>query len=302
MSGTTKGSSPRRRGRSQSRDNSKRRTHSNARSSTGGSHAHKSTGSKNNTWNSAQLNDLFKSVIKGAATTVGAKFTSGLGSSSPGEEKAPSGNVGEFDLYLFAQTWAPRFCCTNNDKCKDQDKAGVDDLTVHGLWPAYEAPNASGRTYPAFCIIGSARKFSTTDKLASHEFIKHGSCTKMSFDEYMSESLKLEETEGINNMRDYLNSNAGEIVSITDIFEEAGGPERIAIQATPYCQLQELTTCWKKAVDGTVGEQIDCPSHVLGSSRNSAVLNKCTKVSLEASNDSMSCSFISKELLKIMKS
>jgi ribonuclease I len=265
----------------------------------GGHHQHK----ERQSGSSSQLNSILKSLIKGAAITAGAKFTSGLGSSGgKGEDKTPSGAIGEFDLYLFAQTWAPRFCCTNGDKCKSQDKVGVDDLTIHGLWPAYsEGRGKDGRTYPAFCNMGQTRKFSTSDKLAAHEYVKHGSCTSMTFDEYVEEGVRVEEDGASSVMRDFLNSRAGEVVNIDDIFEEAGGNKRVVVQATQYCQLQELTTCWRKAADGTVGEQMDCPAHVLGSGRNSAVLNNCTKISLEASNEAMKCAFISKELLKILK-
>ncbi len=44
-----------------------------------------------------------------------AQFTSGLGSNNNKDDKAQAGSSkpGEFELYLFAQSWAPRFCCTN---------------------------------------------------------------------------------------------------------------------------------------------------------------------------------------------
>ena len=65
--------------------------------------------------------------------------------------------VGSFELYLLALSWAPRFCCTNAKQCKNEAMDGVDDFSTHGLWPAYDAPAAkgsargAGRTYPAFC-------------------------------------------------------------------------------------------------------------------------------------------------------
>lgn len=258
--------------------------------------------SSNVTGRDSQLSDLFTSLVTGAAATAAAKFTSGLGAGGKKEDKTPSGTAGEFDLYLFAQTWAPRFCCTNSEKCKQQDKDGVDDLTVHGLWPAYHQPKGKEeRTYPAFCELGKDRKFSTKDKLAAHEFIKHGTCTNMSFDEYVGEGARVEEVDAMSGLRDFLNSKAGDLVSVADIFAEAGGNKMVAIQATQHCQLMELTTCWAKAPDGAVGEQVECPAHVLGSGRNSALLNKCTKLSLDASSDAMQCAFISKEMLKAMK-
>lgn len=301
--GKTRSSSPRKPRRSNSHNHFKsdsKHTHSGGHTNKGNhENQQRSSHSSSSGGSSGQLNDLFKSMIRGAATSAAAQFTSGLGSDDD-KDKTPSGTSGAFDLYLFAQTWAPRFCCTNESKCKQQGKDGVDDLTVHGLWPAYSGPQgADNRTYPAYCI--SNPKFSTSDKLAHHEYLKHGTCSNLSFDQYVNEESRLEDTDNINSLRDFLNSNAGEVVSISDIFDQAGGNNRVAIQASQYCQLQELTTCWAKAADGSVGEQIDCPTHVLGSGRNSAMLNKCSKLSLDTSDDGLKCAFISKELLKILK-
>lgn len=82
------------------------------------------------------------------------------------------------------------------------------------------------------------------------------------------------------------------------LIEAIGGKEKVAIMADKSCRLTEITTCWSKTRDGTVGQQVDCPQHVLGSSRNSAVKKGCMQLFLDAAG---SCTNISDELVRIMK-
>jgi len=236
--------------------------------------------------------------VRGAATTAGASFTSSLGVGGK-EDEGPSGVSGQFDIYLFAMVWAPRFCCTNNKQCTEQSKDGLDDLATHGLWPAFTSAREGGRTYPAFC--NSTSKFSSNNRLALHEWKKHGTCSGLSPDAYFKEESKIEESGTLSQLRDFLNENAGSTVSLESVVNEAGGAKKIGVMSSNYCQLQEVTTCWKKNNDGSVGPQQDCPNHLLSSSRNSAVLNGCSKLFLDSA-EGEKCAFISKELLKTLKS
>ena len=130
-----------------------------------------SSGGNNSNSKSKTPQDLgaFKSLIQGFASTAGAKFSSSLGSNTEADRsQAGLTTPGKFDLYLFAQSWAPRFCCTNNKQCKKEGMENTDDLLPHGknikhnfskiddnnllgLWPAYFESDKSGRTYPAYC-------------------------------------------------------------------------------------------------------------------------------------------------------
>ena len=38
---------------------------------------------------------------------------------------------------------------------------------------------------------------------------------------------------------------------------------RVALSADKHCRLAEVTSCWRKQPDGSVGEQCDCPPHVM---------------------------------------
>ncbi len=91
------------------------------------------------------------------------------------------------------------------------------------------------------------------------------------------------------------------MVVINDIFQLVGGNKKVAIMSNKYCQLQEITTCFSKNKDGTINEQIDCPKHVLVSSRNSAVMHHgCKQLALD-SIEADKCRYITKELLNSLK-
>ena len=253
--------------------------------------------SQNNNAKISPVSDAFQSFLRGAANSAGAQFTSRLGSSS--DERNPHGNPGEFDLYLFAQSWAPRFCCTNKGQCKAENMSDIDDLSIHGLWPAYSTANKVGRTYPEFC----QSRFVPDIKLVgrrNHEWNKHGTCTVLNPTKYFEIESKIAEKDSVLAVRDLLNDTAGDSVAVDDLVQELGGPKKVAVMSNKFCQLEEITTCWAKTSDGSVGDQVDCPDHVLGSSRNSAVLQKCKSLALDQSGEK--CAFITKEVLKILKS
>jgi ribonuclease T2 len=252
---------------------------------------------KNNN-DKSTLEELLKNILQGAGNILGIESISNIGQPSKEEHTVSSDIAGDFEIYLFAQVWAPRFCCTKQKQCKEEQNKN--DLTVHGLWPAYQSPRQAGLTYPSYCNNYVATK--SKDKLAIHEWKKHGTCTSLTFDQYITESIKIEsDDENINSLRDYLNDNAGGTVKIDDIFQYVGGNKKIAVMSNKYCQLQEITTCFSKNQDGTIDKQIDCPKHVLASSRNSAVLNGCKQLALD-SIEANKCRYITKELLNKLKS
>ena len=104
----------------------------------------------------------------------------------------------------------------------------------------------------------------------------------------------------MDHIRNLLNSYAGDHIDTSEIVDAAKGNKRIAIMSNKYCQLQEVTTCFEKNSDNTVGNMIDCPTHVLSSNRNSAILQGCYKLALDTSED-QKCAFITKEVLSKLK-
>lgn len=189
---------------------------------------HQSSSSKRSGHKEGGDHHKLNSMVSGFARTAAAKFTSGLGLGDNQEDKQQAGSTkpGEFDIYLFAQSWAPRFCCTNEKQCKKEGMLGSDDLSPHGLWPAFHGPDKNGRTYPAFCRDDNCKE----NNRVSHEWTKHGTCTLLDKNSYFEEEEKLnEKNENILKLSDLLNSLAGERISVTAIHEEAGGNNYICI-------------------------------------------------------------------------
>lgn len=95
----------------------------------------------------------------------------------------------EWSYFVFAQQWPPA-ACLNVPHGKCSIPKGVDDWTVHGLWPT------SDKGYPSFCnnswpfnpqslkSILEAMEVkwpnifagSSTTKFWRHEWLKHGTC------------------------------------------------------------------------------------------------------------------------------
>jgi ribonuclease I len=169
-----------------------------------------------------------------------------------------------------------------------------DDLYPHGLWPAYAKITA----YPNNC---PTLMDSTTKKLTprqKHEYEKHGSCSHLTIDAYFQQEAIVMKKNNILTLRDLLQRSAGNMILQHKLLAYSGN-KKIAILTSKECQLMEITTCFEKKADYTVGDQIDCPAYIMNGSRNSAMKFNCNQIFLDKSNSI--CSVISKELLKAMK-
>ena len=205
----------------------------------------------------------------------------GRGPRGDGVETAP----GDFDIYLLAQSWAPKFCCTNAKKCTAVPWAfSAKHLTLHGLWPGFLEPR-DGATYPSSCAakfklltdqmprdyIDVAPSFTRWDPqrhiaivgdLAKHEYKKHGSCSGLPPAQYFDEALRaMRELPGDRGTPEMLTRNVGGTVDAAALRGEYR--KRVALSADKHCRLAEVTSCWRKQPDGSVGEQCDCPPHVM---------------------------------------
>lgn len=175
------------------------------------------------------------------------------------------------------------------------------ELSVHGLWPAYTTPDRNDRTYPAFCNKAkSSDADSENSHRMKHEWSKHGTCTRLSKDVYFSEETRAATAPQLVASKRLLEGAAGSAVDRNDLLDAFGGDEMVALMADKKCRLTEITTCWAKGSgsNDAVGRQVACPPHVLGSGRNSAVLNHCARLFIEQTR---SCSTITDEMLRMYK-
>eukprot|EP00308_Calcidiscus_leptoporus_P012963 CAMPEP_0119363654 /NCGR_PEP_ID=MMETSP1334-20130426/10570_1 /TAXON_ID=127549 /ORGANISM="Calcidiscus leptoporus, Strain RCC1130" /LENGTH=223 /DNA_ID=CAMNT_0007379159 /DNA_START=114 /DNA_END=785 /DNA_ORIENTATION=- len=192
---------------------------------------------------------------------------------------------GDFDLYLLAQTWAPQFCCAHPEKCTTAAFAfSARRLSLHGLWPGYSVARG-GETFPAHCqskvklltsqlpreYIDLAPAFTRWNMekhhaevgpLARHEWIKHGTCSGLSAEGYFAEALRAMLTlPGDRGTPRAIADHVGGEVPTSVVRNEYG--KRVALRTDKQCGLSEVTSCWRKQADGTVGQQVDCPEHVI---------------------------------------
>lgn len=110
-------------------------------------------------------------------------------SASPGWAQK-TGQVGRFEYYVLSLSWSPSFCATRSGK-SDGQQCGADQpsgFVVHGLWPQYEMGG-----YPSHCPTPqqmtddarqSARRIMPSDRLAAHEWKRHGTCSGMTAQRY----------------------------------------------------------------------------------------------------------------------
>lgn len=111
---------------------------------------------------------------------------------------AAPADFADFDYFVLALSWAPDFCASNNDpqECTIGKKLG---FVLHGLWPQYNAG------YPSSCtnedLPGEVKAqypgLYPNDKLYSHEWKKHGTCSGLTPQGYLSLSKQIKEAVAI---------------------------------------------------------------------------------------------------------
>jgi len=100
--------------------------------------------------------------------------------------------------------------------------------------------------------------------LAKHEWSKHGTCSGLRPESYFTEALRaFTLLPGDRGTPATLTANVGGSVGADAL--RATYAKKVAIKADRNCSLSEVTSCWAKRPDGTVGAQIDCPEHIMKS-------------------------------------
>jgi ribonuclease T2 len=162
-------------------------------------------------------------------------------------DKAAAGGKPEF---VFALSWQPAFCETKPDKseCKAQTASGFDatHFSLHGLWPQpngnfYCGVKASDRAndkpgrwtdLPPVELDAATRQEldqvmpGTQSDLERHEWIKHGTCSGKTQQDYFADAVRLMRAVNASPVRDlFEKSIGGELTSgqIRDAFDAAFG-------------------------------------------------------------------------------
>eukprot|EP00038_Savillea_parva_P024523 m.44291 g.44291 ORF g.44291 m.44291 type:complete len:241 (-) comp6502_c0_seq2:58-780(-) len=207
---------------------------------------------------------------------------------------------GAFDIYAFAQSWSPTFCCNTAAAavCKRERISNVTDVVTHGLWPHFVTPDGQGKLWPEYCTKAPKQALEGLSGRQRHEYKKHGSCTRLSPQAYAQQERTLASSAALQPARTFLVANATGSVPTGALVNKLGGPRRAAVRVDSKCRLAEMTTCWRKGPEDAVAEQIDCPTALLTSSRNNAMQLGCVRVLL---GEAGACSAVSDQLLKVLK-
>ncbi|AKG23761.1 ribonuclease [Calothrix sp. 336/3] len=182
------------------------------------------------------------------------------------------GTPGKFDFYVLALSWSPDYCASkggsDRQQCGEGKKLG---FVLHGLWPQYN------RGYPANCSTQKLppevkKQFPNlfpSDKLYSHEWEKHGTCTGKTPAEYMALSKQYKEAVTI--PAAYRKPVKPFRTTVADLKQEFAKANNgmSADSVAPSCSgsgrfLQEVLICFTK--DGKLGV---CSAEILKRSQKS---------------------------------
>jgi len=220
-----------------------------------------------------------------------------------GDNDTPFGHPGDFDVYIFAQTWAPEYCCENpgsrecnanfaavNGNEKGRSKAtvhkhatpvpdfwGATHLTLHGLWPQYNY-SRDGHYWPQFCTKATLKeevvvKFKPKwETYAPAYLLKEYLLPKHEWSKHGTCS-GLEQLDyfmsSLSLIMQYstpsiLMNNIGRKINRTEIEEAYGGANQVALGCSDEGALQQVVTCFTKGTSGRLdGRARACPKDVL---------------------------------------
>ena len=168
------------------------------------------------------------------------------------QARRPAGEPGRFDYYAVALSWSPSYCATRNDpdQCAVGRRLG---FVLHGLWPQYE------RGYPESC---STEKLTPqvrhqysglfpSERLADHEWKKHGTCSGLDPAAYFTLSGKLKNQVAI--PRPFQQPATPVRVSYSEFVQafKSVNPKMQQYSVLPFCAaggrfLREVHVCYDK--------------------------------------------------------
>lgn len=198
------------------------------------------------------------------------------------------GTAGQFDFYVFAQSWPAQFCSAHSSwpGCSNPTAWQQTNLTIHGLWPNYaqaqgshEWPQCCQSTYGSSFSAAVFQKykydFSTFwpneqdpsgsnlgNSLWNHEWGKHGTCSGLSQNDYFTSAFTVSSQMPT---ADAIVNNIGGSTTTQAILRfygatcTAGNDCVVGLACDNSNNLSGITTCWNKNL-----QQIVCPSAVIG--------------------------------------
>jgi ribonuclease T2 len=178
---------------------------------------------------------------------------------APASPDKPAASANGKPEYVFALSWQPAFCETKPDKaeCRAQTASGFDatHFSLHGLWPqpngnfycgvkasdrANDKPGRWGQLPPVDLDAATRRELDqvmpgTQSDLERHEWIKHGTCSGKSQQDYFADAVRLLREVNASPVRTLFEKGigaeltSGQIRDAFDVAFGAGTGERVRI-------------------------------------------------------------------------
>lgn len=116
---------------------------------------------------------------------------------SPTFTAQPGGKKADFDFYVLNLSWSPDYCATSGGDDPQQCSLGKKlGFVLHGLWPQYN------RGWPEYCtnlklsadVKAQFPNLYPSASLYDHEWDRHGTCSGLTPEAYLSLAKKLKES------------------------------------------------------------------------------------------------------------
>jgi ribonuclease T2 len=229
-------------------------------------------------------------------------------SAPPSPAPAPAS---DFGFYLLAMRWAPQACCAEPGRPECAALAGsfaATHLTLHGLWPNFTDEQSRGkpRPWPQYCgayhhceaaedarcapgvavpdpLARLAPEY-VAGVLATHEWSKHGSCTRLSAAEYFAAELAAIRSIPGDATPDALRSAAGADLARDDLQRGFGvPPDSVVLGCDAHCRLTQVSFCLARDAGDHPTSPIACSANVTTSDYdNGCVTRGCQRVAILA--------------------
>jgi len=187
-----------------------------------------------------------------------------------------------FEIYILAQFWPAELCTTEShtQDCENPINYWKSDFTIHGLWP-----NNQDGSYPSKCdpvpfnqtvvddIIGfdtmitywpnlsddSSESESKYTSFWEHEWSKHGTCSGLSQEEWMTGAIKLAKSFTPR----FVKRNIGKTVNKNEFMKAFGANNMIIPLCNGGKSLTGIESCWSAKADGSIGSHVTCSDTIM---------------------------------------
>jgi ribonuclease T2 len=233
---------------------------------------------------------------------------------TPPIPSAPPASPGsDFGFYLLSMTWEPNRCCSERDQPSCAQLAGsfaATHLTLHGLWPNFTDEQSRGkpRAWPQYC--GTYQRCEQTEDpscapgaavpdelarlapgyiagtgaFATHEWSKHGSCTRLSAADYFRAELAAIRAIPGDATPGALHAAVGADLARDDLQRAFGvPPDSVLLGCDAHCRLARVGFCLAKDAADHPTAPIACTRNVATSDYdNGCATRGCQRVAVQA--------------------